>query len=81
MTELKLAILSQLIQAELTKIEVERILDYTEKSKYRNLNKATSNFVEYIDNKKLKTKEKTTIFGEISDVIEDVINKALEEKK
>ena len=76
MEELKLAILSQLIQAELTKIDIERILDSKEKSKYKNLNRATSNFVEYID-EKLKTEEKTNLFGEVSDIIEDAINKAL----
>lgn len=70
---LKIAILNDLIGIELSKMNINQIIDPIAKSKMRNLKKTTDIITNFVDNK-LKIGRTQEIFGELCDQINDIID-------
>lgn len=80
MTEIqlyKIAILADMLDAELTKAPIKNIDNQEMQSKLRNLKKSTSILVKHID-KIFEDEEVQEAFGEFSDKINSLIDKELE---
>lgn len=80
MTEIqlyKIAILTDMLDAELTKTPIKNIDNQEMQSKFRNLKKSTSILVKHID-KIFEDEEVQEAFGEFSDKINSLIDKELE---
>jgi hypothetical protein len=80
MTEIqlyKIAILTDMLDAELTKAPIKNIDNQEMQSKLRNLKKSTSILVKHID-KIFEEENVQEAFGEFSDKINSLIDKELE---
>jgi hypothetical protein len=80
MTEIqlyKIAILTDMLDAELTKAPIKNIDNQEIQSKLRNLKKSTSILVKHID-KIFEEENVQEAFGEFSDKINSLIDKELE---
>ena len=80
MTEIqlyKIAILTDMLDAELTKAPIKNIDNQEMQSKLRNLKKSTQILIKYID-EVFKDGEVQEAFGEFSDKINSLIDKELE---
>lgn len=74
----KVAIYSDLIQAELADVNCEQILNPELSSKIRNLKKSTDVFSKYI-NEKFEEIEISEAFGELCDMVNEFVEKSLEQ--
>jgi hypothetical protein len=80
MTEIqlyKIAILTDMLDAELTKAPIKNIDNQEMQSKLRNLKKSTSILVKHID-KIFEEENVQEVFGEFSDKINSLIDNELE---
>jgi exonuclease I len=80
MTEIqiyKIAILTDMLDLELTKVPIKNIDNQEMQSKLRNLKKSTQILVKHID-KIFEDEEVQEAFGEFSDKINSLIDKELE---
>lgn len=75
---LKMAILNDLLNAELTNIDIPHVLGPVAQSKLRNMKKSTDMFVSFIDKTfgELRTQE---VFGELCDNIDELVNESIGE--
>lgn len=73
----KIAILTDMLDAELTKAPIKNIDNQEMQSKLRNLKKSTSILVKHID-KIFEEENVQEAFGEFSDKINSLIDKELE---
>lgn len=72
----KIAILNDIIEAELGDLPINNIIDPIAKSKYRNYNKTAQSFTSYTNT--LFTDEGTKLkFGELCDKINEFIDETL----
>ena len=76
MKHIEIMILADLLDGKLKEFNINGIIDPKEQSKYRNLNKSLSYFIEYIDNK-LKSENMQTEFAELCDNYELINTKQL----
>ena len=74
----KVAIYSDLIQAELTDVNSEQILNPELSSKIRNLKKSTDIFSSYI-NGTFKELNVSEAFGGLCDIVNEFVEKSLEQ--
>ena len=72
----KIAILNDLLGLELSKIDIDRIIDPKMKSKLKNMKRTTDIFTEYVD-ELFKDQEVQETFGEFCDNINDTIEEKL----
>ena len=80
MTEIqlyKIAILTDMLDAALTKAPIKNIENQETQSKFRNLKKSTKILVKHLD-KIFEDEEVQEVFGEFSDKINSLIDKELE---
>ncbi len=74
----KVAIYSDLIQAELTEVNCEQILNSELSSKIRNLKKSTDIFSKYI-NDKFDSINVSEAFGGLCDLVNEFVEKSIEQ--
>lgn len=72
----KIAILNDLLNAELTKIDIPKVINPEVQAKLRNMKKSTDIFVSFIDRTFAEIRTQET-FGEFCDNIDELINEQL----
>ena len=72
----KIAVLNDLLGLELSKIDIDRVIDPKMKSKLKNMKRTTDIFTEYVD-ELFKDQEVQETFGEFCDRVNNTIEEKL----